>query len=150
MGAQANLEAQIEKGMTDGEGLTFERMADQRPGMLPGSVILKIKAAKHNKFTRRGNDLHMEMSMSLQEALLGWTQTIRHIDGHTVEIGSNTVTKDRQVIKVEGEGMPLRDDPASFGDLYVMVNVIFPSVLTEEQRAGIENIFPARPSRSEL
>merc|ERR1712187_939817 len=130
----ANVEMTIEKGMFDGDTLTFPRMADERPGMLPGSVILKLKMEKHRKFVRRGNDLHMEMKVSLREALLGWSQTIRHIDGHTVELSSSDVTKHLQVFMIEGEGMPLRDDPSSFGNLYVKVKVTFPASLTKKQR----------------
>merc|ERR1712218_356266 len=105
------LDAQVEKGMRDGETLNFPRMAEQRPGMIPGSVIMTLKASKHPKFDRRGDDLHMNMKVSLREALLGWTQSIRHLDGHTIELDTTSVTKPFQVIKVQGEGMPLRDDP---------------------------------------
>ena len=46
----------IEKGMRDGESLTFPRMAEERPGMLPGSVILKLKTNKHPLFVRSSAD----------------------------------------------------------------------------------------------
>merc|ERR1719258_779162 len=65
--------------MRDGEQLTFERMAEQRPGMLPGAVKFTLKARKHSKFVRRGDDLHMDMQVSLREALLGWEQAIQHL-----------------------------------------------------------------------
>merc|ERR1712048_1090608 len=136
--------------MSEGERLTFPRMSDQRPGMLPGSVILKLKVQKHHKFARRGNDLHMDMSVSLREALLGWSQTIRHIDGHSVEVTSIDVTKHLQIIKVKGEGMPLRDDPASFGDLVIKVSVTFPNKLDSKQRKLVEQIFDVPRPRSEL
>jgi DnaJ-class molecular chaperone len=146
----ATVEATIEKGMLEGEQLSFPRMADQRPGMLPGAVNLKLKVAKHGKFVRRGNDLHMDMSVSLAEALLGWSQTIRHIDDHSVELKIDSVTKDRQVIRIAGEGMPLRDDPASFGDLLVKVQVVFPKSLSGEQRKAVDAIFGKSPPRTEL
>jgi len=147
---QTPVVANIERGMQDGERLTFERMADQRPGMLPGSVILKLKMAEHPKFRRRGNDLHMDMSITLREALLGWTQIVRHIDGHTVEVKSHKVTRDLQVITVKGEGMPIRDDPSTFGDLHIKVRVVFPTTLTAEQREAIGKVFPETPPRDEL
>eukprot|EP00931_Biecheleriopsis_adriatica_P121303 TRINITY_DN96394_c0_g1_i1.p1 TRINITY_DN96394_c0_g1~~TRINITY_DN96394_c0_g1_i1.p1 ORF type:complete len:493 (-),score=128.05 TRINITY_DN96394_c0_g1_i1:172-1650(-) len=137
----AQIDAQIEKGMRDGESLTFPYMNDQRPGMVPGAVILNLKASRHPEFERRGDDLHMTHKVSLREALLGWTKTVRHMDGHTVEIGTESVTKPFQVVKVKGEGMPLRDDPASFGDLYVKVEVIFPKTLTSSQQEAIASIF---------
>jgi len=143
----AVIEVNLEKGMRDGESLTFPRMAEERPGMLPGSVILKIKTNKHPLFTRKSNDLHMEMTISLHEALLGWSQTIRHLDGHTVELSTTDVTRHLQVIKAKGEGMPLRDDPASFGDLLVKVHVEYPSKLDASQKEAITKIFPPSPAR---
>jgi len=144
------IDVNIEKGMRDGEQLTFERMAEQRPGMLPGAVVFTLKARKHSKFTRRGDDLHMEMQVSLREALLGWQQSIKHLDGHIVEIGTEDVTKPFQVVKVKGEGMPLRDDPATFGDLYVKVEIMSPTTLTESQREAIDAVFQKGAPRSEL
>jgi len=144
------IDVQVEKGMRDGESLTFPRMAAQMPGMLPGSVIFTVKTIKHRKFERRGDDLHMKMQVTLREALLGWTQRVRHLDGHYVEFGTTSVTKPFQVIKIQGEGMPLRDDPASFGNLYVKVEVEFPPALTQEQQTEFERILAPTPARTEL
>ncbi|CAJ1424209.1 unnamed protein product, partial [Effrenium voratum] len=138
---KAVIDAQIEKGMRDGESLTFPRMTDQRPGMIPGSMILTLKVAKHAELERRGDDLHMNAKVSLREALLGWRKTVRHLDGHTIEIGTDSVTKPFQVLQVKGEGMPLRDDPASFGNLYIKVEVVFPQSLTGAQQEQIAKIF---------
>lgn len=135
------IDVQIEKGMRDGETLTFPRMAEQRPGMLPGSVIFTLQVSKHPLFERRGDDLHMNTQVSLKEALLGWSKTIRHLDGHSVKLGTTDVTRPFQVFKVAGEGMPLRDDPASFGNLYVKVEVIFPKTLTSSQLELVASAF---------
>lgn len=145
--ADAVIDVNIEKGMRDAETLTFPRMAEERPGMLPGSVMLKLKTNPHPVFKRKGNDLHMEMTVSLQEALTGWSQTIRHLDGHTVELATGHVTRHGQVIKATGEGMPLRDDPASFGDLLVKVSVEIPAKLDAQQKEAIAKLFPPSPER---
>lgn len=145
---KTTLDVQIERGSRDGERIPFARMADQRPGEIPGSVIFTLKAKKHAKFERRGDDLHMKIFVDLREALLGWERTIRHLDGHKVTVGSGSVTKPLQVIRVEGEGMPLRDDPASFGDLYVKVEVEFPKNLGEDQRNLVSGLFD--PTEAEL
>jgi DnaJ-class molecular chaperone len=145
--ADVTIDVNIEKGMRDGESLTYPRMAEERPGMLPGSVILKLKTKKHPLFTRRSDDLHMDMKISLRESLLGWSQTIRHLDGHTLELSTKAVTSHLQVVKAKGEGMPLRDDPASFGNLHVKVAIDFPSQISEKQKEEIAKIFPPSPSR---
>jgi len=146
----ATIDVNIEKGMREGETLTFPRMAEERPGMLPGSVILKLKTQKHALFVRKSNDLHVDLKVSLRESLLGWSQKIRHLDGHSIEVGTQDVTRHLQVIKAVSEGMPLRDDPASFGDLVVKVEVDFPKDLTSQQKESIGNIFPKDPPRPML
>jgi len=144
------LDVNVEKGMKDGEALTFERMGEQRPGVLPGAAVFTLKARKHQKFTRRGDDLHMNMQVSFREAMLGWQQSIRHLDGHILELGTESVTKPFQVFQVKGEGMPLRDDPASFGSLYVKVEVLFPTTMTASQREAVDTIFAKSPDRAVL
>jgi DnaJ-class molecular chaperone len=143
----AVIDVHIEKGMKDGESLTFPRMAEERPGMLPGSVILKLKAKQHPLFTRTGDDLHLDLSISLRESLLGWSQRIKHLDGHSIELSTESVTRYGQVMKARSEGMPLRDDPASFGDLLAKVTVDFPKQLNEKQKEVIGKVFPPSPPR---
>eukprot|EP00747_Dinoflagellata_sp_TGD_P179102 gnl/TRDRNA2_/TRDRNA2_29306_c0_seq1.p1 gnl/TRDRNA2_/TRDRNA2_29306_c0~~gnl/TRDRNA2_/TRDRNA2_29306_c0_seq1.p1 ORF type:complete len:497 (+),score=117.29 gnl/TRDRNA2_/TRDRNA2_29306_c0_seq1:135-1625(+) len=145
-----SVEVIIERGMATGDRVTFERMSEQRPGMLPGSVVYHLKQREHPKYTRKGDDLHMKMQISLREALLGFQRTLRHMDGHTVELSTTSVTKAYQVYKIDGEGMPLKEDPASFGDLYIKVEVLFPKKLTDEQRTQVETIFEPDPPREEL
>jgi DnaJ-class molecular chaperone len=147
---QAIIEVPVEKGMKDGESLSFERMAEQRPGMLPGAVVYTLKAAKHPKFRRTGDDLHMDMQVSLRESLLGWAQSIRHLDGHILELKTDSVTKPFQVFQVKGEGMPLRDDPSSRGNLNVKVEVAFPKSMTPEQQQEVDAIFAKTQPREEL
>eukprot|EP00929_Paragymnodinium_shiwhaense_P064566 TRINITY_DN3234_c0_g2_i1.p1 TRINITY_DN3234_c0_g2~~TRINITY_DN3234_c0_g2_i1.p1 ORF type:complete len:478 (+),score=157.65 TRINITY_DN3234_c0_g2_i1:122-1555(+) len=144
------IDLHIEKGMRDGDTLNFPRMSSQRPGMLPGAVNVKLQQKKHKLFKRRGDDLHMEHEISLKEALLGWSKTVTHLDGHTIEIGSKSVTKHNQVLKIESEGMPQREDPASFGSLYVTVAVRFPSKLEAWQRELVEKMFAPDAPRNEL
>jgi DnaJ-class molecular chaperone len=145
--ADATIDVHIEKGMREGESLTYPRMAEERPGMLPGSVILKLKTKKHPLFVRRSDDLHIDMKVSLREALLGWSQTVRHLDGHTIELATKDVTRHSQVVKAKNEGMPLRDDPSSFGDLLVKISIDFPKELDETQKQEFAKIFPPSPER---
>lgn len=66
---------------------------------------------------------------------------ITHLDKHTVELSSGDVTKPYQVFKISGEGMPYRDDPTQFGDLYVKMEVEMPKKLTKQQRDLFEQAF---------
>mmetsp|Transcript_4414 Transcript_4414/g.5638 ORF Transcript_4414/g.5638 Transcript_4414/m.5638 type:complete len:483 (+) Transcript_4414:87-1535(+) len=74
----------IERGIADGAEIKFPRKSEQSPGQVPGDVIMTLKTKKHHLFTREGNDLHMTLSISLKEALLGFSKTINHLDNHEV------------------------------------------------------------------
>jgi len=135
------LKTVIEKGMAAGSKITFERMSEQRPGQIPGDIIMNLKQKTHRMFTRDGNNLKMNMDISLKDALLGFSKTITHMDGHTVEIKRTQITRPFYVKKIKGEGMPVHQFPSEFGDLLVKFIVKMPPSLTAEQKKFIEENF---------
>jgi DnaJ-class molecular chaperone len=137
------LHMNIEKGMKDGDAITFEMMGEQRPKQIPGDVVFKLKQQKHKVFTRRGNDLTIKDKITLRQSLLGFEKTFKHLDGHEVKIRRDGVTMPGAVMKVKDEGMPKKDDTSSYGDLYIEFSVQFPDTLTTEQQAAISNNFKA-------
>jgi chaperone protein DnaJ len=134
---EKELEALIEKGMADGEEIIFERASEQAPDIVPGNVVLILKTQPHNRFRREGQDLHMEQHITLKEALLGFTKTVTHLDGHKVEIKQDAVTPPGFVKSLPGEGMPVHNFPSDRGQLHVKFTVMFPSKLSKEQRKAI-------------
>jgi DnaJ-class molecular chaperone len=58
--------------MADDDVITFARASEQRPGMIPGDVKMRLKVQADEQFTRHGRDLHTELRISLREALLGF------------------------------------------------------------------------------
>lgn len=131
----------VERGMKDGEQIVFEYEGNQHPDLDPGHVVIVLQQKKHRLFTRDGNDLKMNFKISLKDALLGWTNSIRHLDGHAVKFGKEGITKPGEVLKIEGEGMPVHNFPSQKGDLYITVTVEMPKSLSEEQKTAIANIF---------
>jgi len=134
------LKTTIERGMADGSQIKFPRMSEQTPGQVPGDVIMTLKQKGHKTFKRDGKDLHMNLSITLKEALLGFSKTISHLDGHDVEIASKKITKPEQVKRLKGEGMPIHGVPSEFGDLLVKITVKMPTELTAEQQKALAEI----------
>lgn len=112
--------------------------------MIPGDVIFTVKQQPHSRFKRVGDNLYHDITISLEEALLGFKKRINHLDGHLVEISS----KDDEIIQpfswkvISGEGMPKRNMYSEFGDLHAKLNINFPKTLTEKQKKLIEQILP--------
>lgn len=136
---EVTLDLVIEKGMADGAQITFPRMSEQTPGQIPGDIIFSVKEKPHRVFQRKGNNLYMTLDITLQESLLGFTKYFEHLDGHRFEISKSSVSVPNEVLKLKDEGMPVHNFPSQHGDLEVTLNVIFPTSLTESQKAAVRD-----------
>ncbi|CAN7056322.1 hypothetical protein IGI04_014106 [Brassica rapa subsp. trilocularis] len=129
----------IEKGMKDGEEVSFYEDGEPILDGDPGDLKFRIKTAPHARFRRDGNDLHMTVNITLVEALVGFEKSFKHLDDHEVDIGSKGITKPKEVKKFKGEGMPLHYSTKK-GNLFVTFEVLFPSSLTDDQKKKIKQV----------
>ena len=135
------LDMTIERGANSGDQIVMDRMAEQRPGMIPGNVVVRLKQIDDARFTRDGHNLKTTITVGLREALLGFRKDVTHLDGTVVPIVTSAVTQPMQVIRIPGEGMPHKNDPDTRGDLFVTVKIEFPAKLTREQQDTIASLF---------
>ncbi|DAZ98475.1 TPA: hypothetical protein N0F65_004912 [Lagenidium giganteum] len=136
-----NFDVDIEKGTPDGFEMEFENYADETPGQTPGHLRLQIQTVQHPVFTRDGENLWMDMNITLRESLVGFRKTFKHLDGRTVDVVRDAVTPPRSVIVLANEGMPKQHFPSEKGNLHITFHVNFPDSLTEEQKKGFREIF---------
>lgn len=141
------LEVFIDKGMRDGQRITFTGEGDQTPGVEPGDVNIVIQEKLHERFRRSGDDLFYVAHIDLLTALAGGQFTVQHLDDRVllVNIAPGEVIRPGDKKAVVGEGMPtLRHH--DFGNLYIQFEVDFPSPnwTTPENIALLEKILPAR------
>jgi len=100
---QETLEVHIPKGAPDGHKINFSEKADEIPDGEAGDVVFVLNEQPHAEFKRKGDDLYIERSISLTEALCGFNMELKHLDGRTLIIKS----KPGDVIK------PCKYDPFS-------------------------------------
>mmetsp|Transcript_48775 Transcript_48775/g.59028 ORF Transcript_48775/g.59028 Transcript_48775/m.59028 type:complete len:413 (+) Transcript_48775:124-1362(+) len=129
------LEVHIDKGMRNNQKITFREMGDEVPNMDPGDINFIVQEKEHSLFKRKGADLLIVKTLSLNQALCGFKFMITHLDGRKIVI----MTKPGEVIKAEGEGqspfmkkvseegMPSHGNPFVRGDLYIVFRVTFPN-----------------------
>ena len=98
---------------------------------IPPDIIVIVKEAKHPVFTRKDDDLHTKMEITLRESLLGFTKTITQLDGHKILVTREGTTRPGQVIAVADEGMPKFNFPSEAGNLYIKVSVKYPEAITQ-------------------
>lgn len=146
--AEQVLLIEIVRGAYDGQRIAFEEMADELPGHVTGALEFELDAAPHPTFRREGDDLHVRMSLSLAEALVGVDRTVTQLDGRSVSVQLSGVTRPLQTYRVAGEGMP-RPDSDGAGDMVVTFWVEFPQRLTDAQRKVVLETFGSPPAASE-
>jgi DnaJ-class molecular chaperone len=97
-----------------------------RPGIgggPSGDALIEVEVRPHPIFTRKGDDIHVELPISLKEAVLGGKITVPTPSGSvamTVPKWSNTGT----VLRLKGKGAPRAD--GTRGDEYVTLKVTLP------------------------
>ncbi|XP_062927012.1 dnaJ homolog subfamily A member 4-like isoform X2 [Mobula hypostoma] len=142
------LEVHVDKGMQDGQKITFRGEGDQEPGLEPGDVIIVLDQTEHEVFRRHGNDLIMKMEILLVEALCGFKKTIETLDKRMLLISSKPgeVVKESSLRCVYNEGMPIYRDPFEKGQLIIQFSVKFPSYgwISQENLIELEHLLPPR------
>ena len=94
-----------------------------------GDVIFVLRASPHESFERSGNDLLTNISITLSEALLGFSRIlITHLDGRGVKVTSppGKIISPGESIVLRGEGMPVHKNPDQKGNLYVVIHIDMP------------------------
>lgn len=139
------LEVHIDKGMKDGQKITFHGEGDQEPGLEPGDIIIVLDQKDHAVFTRRGEDLFMCMDIQLVEALCGFQKPISTLDNRTIVITSHPgqIVKHGDIKCVLNEGMPIYRRPYEKGRLIIEFKVNFPEngFLSPDKLSLLENSF---------
>jgi len=125
------LDVHIKPGMQSDERIYFRKAAHQIPGATPGDVILILSETPHPVFIRKGHDLYMNHTISLIEAMGGFSIAIETPDKRKIRISvdtPSTIIANGDVKSIKGEGMPYISQPTHKGNLYIKFSVVSPSV----------------------
>ncbi|HWI29269.1 MAG TPA: DnaJ C-terminal domain-containing protein [Stellaceae bacterium] len=121
---ERSLDVTIPAGMRDGQILRLKGQGE--PGLNggpPGDALIEIRVAPHPFFRREGDDIHLELPVTLGEAVLGGKVMVPTPSGPV----SMTIPSDSnsgRVLRLRGRGVPRPD--GSRGDEYVSLKVVLP------------------------
>jgi len=138
------LEVFIDKGMRHGQKVVFSGEGDQAPDTIPGDIVVLLQQKEHEKFKRDGDDLFMEHSLTLGEALCGFEFYIPHLDGRVLKVTSaaGEIINPGDIKCIPGEGMPLYKKPYEKGRLIIKFNIQFPKTISAEANKLLEKALP--------
>ncbi|HVO14539.1 MAG TPA: J domain-containing protein [Alphaproteobacteria bacterium] len=120
------LDVAIPAGLADGQTLRLKGQGEPAPqgGGTAGDAYVEIRVAPHKLFERKGQDIHVEVPVTLSEAVLGGKVTVPTVTGPvtmTVPKGANTGT----TLRLREKGA-LSAKTGKRGDQYVRLKVVLP------------------------
>jgi DnaJ-class molecular chaperone len=120
------LDVDIPAGIDSGQ--TIRLKGQGGPGLgggPPGDALIEIEVEPHPVFRRDGNDIRIDLPVTLAEALLGSKVRVPTVDGTvamTIPKGADNGT----VLRLKGKGVPAPKSGVR-GDQYVTVRPVLPS-----------------------
>lgn len=103
-----------------------------------GDLYLEFIVSEHDYFVRDGDDIYLEVPITITEAILGTKKTIPTLYGNVkLTIPSGTDSGDKQRIK--GKGVDNKNT-RNKGNMYIIMKVITPKKLSREQKKLIESL----------
>jgi molecular chaperone DnaJ len=136
---QTQLEVDVPPGIHDGQQIRVrgEGHAGFRSNER-GNAFVVVRVRPDPRFARDGDDLHTSARVTMTDAALGAVVTAPGLPDD-VEVEVPPGTQPGTVVVLKGLGMPaLRGGRR--GRLHVMLDVVVPTRLTDEQRAAVEEL----------
>jgi DnaJ-class molecular chaperone len=132
------LDIDVPEGTTDGTTLRLKGQGmpggEGRPA---GDAYVEIRVQPHAFFEARDNDIHVELPVTVSEAVLGGKVKVPTIGGAVmlnVPAGSNTGTP----LRLKGRGL-LDRKSGQRGDQYVKLKVVLPDKPDDKLKAFLES-----------
>lgn len=99
-----------------------------------GDLYIVVNIMPHSTYDLDDNgNLMYTLNMNIYDAFNGSKQVIPCLNGTQVQITTNPMVRDGDLLRVSGKGMK-RIETNGYGDMYIKIKYIMPTSLTDEQK----------------
>jgi DnaJ-class molecular chaperone len=140
------IDVKIPAGVKDGQTVRVKGRGGVGRGGPNGDILLTVSVAPHPFMTRDGNDIRMDLPVTLKEAVLGGKVPVPTLTGTvslSVPPNSNTGT----VLRLKGKGIAAE---GGAGDFYVRLVVTLPDKPDEPLRGFVQGWSPDYDPRAKI
>ena len=126
------VEINIPAGVDDNETLRVRGEGSPGPkGVPPGDLMVYLRVMPHRQFRRDGHNLHLQVDISIIQAILGGTVRIPTLDEGDLQLKIRAGTQPEELQVIKGKGIPVLGARSlrSRGNLYVRFKLHTPSSL---------------------
>ena len=120
----STLDVTIPPGLRDGATLRLRGKGDPGLGGAPaGDALVDVTVRPHHRFKREGDDVVVELPISLDEAVLGGKIRVETLSG-SVDMAIPKGVSSGATLRLKGKGIKPKDRPA--GDQLVRLKIVMP------------------------
>ena len=116
------LNVKIPAGVVAGQVIRLKGQGETAPGHPPGDLLITVSIAPHAFFKIDGNDLRVELPITLYEAVLGGKVRVPTL-GNAVELSIPKNTSSGRTFRLKGKGLT---KAGQAGDLFITTRIMLP------------------------
>ncbi len=137
--SKRKLEVEVPAGIFDGQRIRLVGHGHAgETGAPAGDLYVLVRVREDERFVREGDDLITALDVAAPLAALGATLQVPTLEG-TTQVELSPGTQPGEVLTLRGQGMPTLARGRR-GNLRVVVNVVIPRRLNDEQRELLERL----------
>jgi len=137
---QEEIKIRIPAGVDSNQVLKFEGRGNVgRRGGKSGDLFVRVLVKPHKIFKRKGDDLYVEKTISLSQAVLGDEIEVDTLEGKTILLKIPAGTESGKIFKISGKGIP-HFSGWGRGNFYVEIEIGIPKRLTKKQKELLERL----------
>ena len=134
-----NIRITVPAGIADGQKIRLKgRGKALSPNSERGDLYITFRIEPDEVFTRKGNDLYTTINSDIYTMMLGGEITLPTMQGD-VRMSIKPGTQPDSTLRLRGKGFPVYKKEGTFGDLYVCIKAVLPS-LNEKQKEMLKKI----------
>jgi molecular chaperone DnaJ len=107
-------------------------------------VVVFVEPSKY--FKRDGINVFTELEITPAQAVLGDVVMVKTLDGEQ-EITIPAGTQHENIVKIKGAGIPVISRPSQRGDHIVIIKIVIPTKLSEEEKRLYEELYELNGGR---
>ena len=139
-GTAKAIEVTIPKGLTKGKKIRLPGKGEISPDGGPtGNLYIKSNPVPSKDFTLEGNDVFLNKTVALTQALLGDKLEVQTPTGKTMNLTLPQGTPHKGKMRLPNHGIPYMKGNGC-GDLFVVINIDWPKKLTDKQKKLIQEL----------
>ena len=124
------LKIKIPAGIESGSDIIIPQMGNAVANCAtPGDLYVRVNIRPHRYFVRSGEDLYVQIPISMTQAALGLDINVRNLKGGTIKVSIPSGIQNGKIIRVKGQGLPRYRNADLKGDLYIKVQIDTPKRL---------------------